>query len=147
MYLYCSEIKPDIVTGRHGIHFSNSARRIRKIESFVIMFLMAFITIGVVAALYVLRDVLTPIYKENAQSIVSVMNTVQIIIFNVINTNAAIYLTTRENHRTDAAYADHLTGKLFVFGFINTFSSFFYIAFIAGHLEAAPGTSNPGDTG
>jgi hypothetical protein len=91
-------------------------------------------TVGIVAALYVLKDYLDPIYHENAQSIISLMNTFQIVLFNYIYTLVATALTNYENHRTDQGFGDYLTAKLFVVRFINSFASFFYIAFIATYL-------------
>jgi hypothetical protein len=45
-----------------------------------------------------------------------------------------------ENHRTDTLYEDALIVKLFVFQFINSYSSFFFLAFIAAYL------TKPSDT-
>lgn len=42
----------------------------------------------------------------------------------------AIKLTNYENHRTDTDYEDSLIGKTFVFQFVNSFASLFYIAFM-----------------
>ena len=39
-------------------------------------------------------------------------------------------LTAKENHRTDTEYEDALISKLFAFQFVNSYGSFFYIAFI-----------------
>jgi hypothetical protein len=42
----------------------------------------------------------------------------------------AVSLTDKENHRTDTEYEDALISKLFAFQFVNSYCSFFYIAFI-----------------
>lgn len=44
-----------------------------------------------------------------------------------------------ENHRTDTDYEDSMIAKLFIFQFVNSYSSFFYLAFIAKYLP------NPAD--
>lgn len=111
------------------------------------MFFMTLITVGIVAALYVLRNVLIPYYGTNAQSIISIINTVQIIVFNMLYTEIAKKLTMYENHRTDVDYGDYLAAKLFIFRFINSFASFFYIAFIAPYVMTNDGTYKPGDMG
>jgi hypothetical protein len=59
------------------------------------------------------------------------MNAVQIGIFNVIYSDVARRLTDIENHRTDTSYEDSIIVKMFMFQFVNSYSSFFYIAFIA----------------
>jgi len=56
---------------------------------------------------------------------------VQITLFNIVYAARAIQLTDNENHRTDTLYEDALIVKLFVFQFINSYTSFFFIAFIA----------------
>jgi hypothetical protein len=40
-----------------------------------------------------------------------------------------------ENHRTDTQYEDSLILKQFVFQFVNSYASFFFLAFIAQNLE------------
>lgn len=47
----------------------------------------------------------------------------------------AVLLTDAENHRTDTAYEDSLIGKTFVFQFVNSFASLFYIAFVKQYAE------------
>ena len=138
---------PDIATGQVTLYFPAAKRRVRVVQSIIAMFFMTLTTIGIVAALYVLQDVLFPYYGTDSQSIVSILNAVQIIVFNQLYTSVAIFLTTRENHRTDDAYGDYLAAKMFIFRFINSFASFFYIAFIAPYLIPASGTFNPGDMG
>jgi hypothetical protein len=70
----------------------------------------------------------------------SVLNTVSITVFNSIYQIVAVKLTDSENHRTDTLYEDSLSVKLFVFQFINSYSSFFFIAFVAQHLPKPSGT-------
>eukprot|EP01035_Chromulina_nebulosa_P017328 gene17328-22872_t len=43
-------------------------------------------------------------------------------------------LNDRENHRTDTQYEDAMVSKIFLFQFVNSYASFFYIAFIAESL-------------
>ncbi|RYH14491.1 hypothetical protein EON65_33545, partial [archaeon] len=40
-------------------------------------------------------------------------------------------LSERENHRTDTQYEDSMIAKIFIFQFVNSYASFFYLAFIA----------------
>jgi hypothetical protein len=53
---------------------------------------------------------------------------------------AASYLNNWENHRTESEYEDALIAKLFFFQFVNSYSSCFYIAFIAQYMPAPPGS-------
>ena len=67
--------------------------------------------------------------------VVTLINTVQIIIFNFVYTTIAIIFTNHENHETDQNYINALVFKLFTFSFFNTFNSMFIIAFIKSSFE------------
>jgi hypothetical protein len=45
----------------------------------------------------------------------------------------AVKMTDRENHRSATAYEDALIVKLFLFQFVNHYSSFYYLAFV--HIQ------------
>ena len=49
---------------------------------------------------------------------------------NAVYGDMAISMTERENHRTDTDFEDALIAKLFAFQFVNSYASFFYVAFI-----------------
>jgi hypothetical protein len=49
---------------------------------------------------------------------------------NAVYGDMAITMTERENHRTDTDFEDALIAKLFAFQFVNSYASFFYVAFI-----------------
>lgn len=61
--------------------------------------------------------------------VVSLINAIQIFAFEPIFSRIAVALTDYECHRTDTDYEDSLTGKVFVFQFVNSFTSYLYIAF------------------
>ena len=128
---------PDIVTGERKTYFSYDAKRKRLMFSFFTVFLMTSVTVAIVISLYILRDYLEPSYGENAQNIVSFINSVQIGVGNYVYTILAKMLTDVENHRTVQAYGDYLALKLSLFKFINSFGSFFYIAFVAPYLTGS----------
>lgn len=44
----------------------------------------------------------------------------------------ASYLNSKENHRTDTQYDDNLIAKVFLFQFINSYGSLFYVALLQG---------------
>ena len=46
-------------------------------------------------------------------------------------TDIAAHLTDGENHKTDTDYEDALVLKSFIFNFLNSYTSLFYIAFLA----------------
>ena len=57
------------------------------------------------------------------------LNGVFIVVFNAIYRAVAVLLTDWENHRTDSQYENSLILKSFCFQFVNSYTSFFYIAF------------------
>jgi len=58
-----------------------------------------------------------------------VLNLVAILILDYCYSYVAVFLTNWENHKTASAYEAHLTFKIVVFQFVNTYSSLFFIAF------------------
>eukprot|EP01041_Mallomonas_annulata_P010589 gene10589-22100_t len=73
----------------------------------------------------------------------SIVNAIQIQIFNIIYSFIAEALVRFENHRTETAYEDSLIAKLFLFQFVNSYASFFYLAFIAHVLDECVLGSGP----
>lgn len=69
--------------------------------------------------------------------IASLLNAVQIQVLGMFYQKLAIYLNDRENHRTDTEYEDALISKTFMFQFVNSYASLFYIAFIKQYVESA----------
>jgi hypothetical protein len=61
---------------------------------------------------------------------------------NAIYSFLAMELTKRENHRTDTQHEDSLIAKIFVFQFVNSYASFFYLAFIARSFNDCPGDNH-----
>lgn len=114
------------------------ARLIAISQSIICTFICS--VIGVVAGIYYMRYVLQ---KQSlgpyASAVASAVNTVQITVFNYIYQRIAIKLTSAENHRTDTEFQDSLIVKIFLFQFVNSYASFFFIAFIAGNLDPIEG--------
>lgn len=61
--------------------------------------------------------------------ITSVANAAQIFCLESFFNDLAVKLNDYECHRTDTTYTDKLTEKIFIFQFINSFTSYLYIAF------------------
>lgn len=70
-----------------------------------------------------------------AGPICSSINAVQIQIFNFIFTSIATRLNDLENHRTQSDYESSLIIKTYVFQFVNSFFSLFYIGFFKTMTE------------
>ena len=118
----------------------------RYTESVIVVGAWILLVVGVVIAIYVVRMlVLAEPLGSNAASVASGMNSIQIVIFNILFTGVCKTMTEFENQRTDTQYEDSLIGKLFFFQFVNSYSSFFFIAFVAQYLERPDYLDDEGD--
>jgi anoctamin-10/anoctamin-7 len=108
---------------------------------------LILLVIGCVTSIYILRFHLYSSIGSNASIVASAINSVQITILNMVYGIVATHLTQRENHRTDTEYEDSLIAKTFVFQFVNSYASFYYLAFIAPYLPRPPQLSDTGVEG
>ncbi|CRL03590.1 CLUMA_CG016250, isoform A, partial [Clunio marinus] len=69
----------------------------------------------------------------------ALINLIIIMLLTKVYHRLAIYLTTIENPRTQTEYEDSYTFKIFVFEFMNYYSSLIYIAFFKGRFYDYPG--------
>ncbi|KAM6408234.1 anoctamin-5 isoform 3-T3 [Rhynochetos jubatus] len=69
----------------------------------------------------------------------SCLNFVIIMILNFIYERIAIWITDMEIPRTHMEYENRLTMKMFLFQFVNYYSSCFYVAFFKGKFVGYPG--------
>ncbi|KAM7023139.1 anoctamin-6 isoform 2-T2 [Passerculus sandwichensis] len=85
-----------------------------------------------------LRKYLTP---QTATSVTaSLISFVVIMILNIVYEKVAILITDFELPRTQTDYENSLTTKMFLFQFVNYYSSCFYIAFFKGKFVGHPGS-------
>jgi hypothetical protein len=123
------------------IKFYEDFKRRRMIfaQSLTVVALLIFLVIGVVVAIYVLRFALEPsIGVSSAQSVASVLNSVQIQVLNYFYLWIVTELSERENHRTETEFEDSMITKVFLFQFVNSYASFFYLAFVAPLIDQCP---------
>jgi anoctamin-10/anoctamin-7 len=131
--------RPSPVTGRMELFYP----RLEKYKHMTYTQTIITLFIGVVAvcivAIFFLKAFLleSPRDKEVAIGgtalggiIASLLNAVQIQIFNFLYGEISIKLNDIENHRTDTEYEDNLILKTFMFQFVNSYASLFYIAFL-----------------
>lgn len=129
------------VDGSEGyLHFPTSTRNKYVFQSSLAIFGLTCLVVGVVASLYTIKQELVKagVPVAEAQTYASVFNSVEIQATNLLYTFIANELTRRENHRTQAKYDDSLIVKIFVFQFINSFTSFYYLAFLSEVITASP---------
>ena len=124
----------------HELWFSERTRNTRMSIGFVISFALLVLVVFVVFQIFRLRKYLTDEWEgttkvKYATTITSVINAVQIAVFNILYQYLAHFLTNWENHRTQSAFESSLIAKTFLFQFVNSFNSLFYIAFFKSNQE------------
>lgn len=130
------------VDGKETLYFAPKEKVGRQFISQTIVAFFVLLVLGTVTSIYVIRFALQSQLGVGASILASVLNTIQITVFNMIYQQVAVKLTDDENHRTDTMYEDSMIVKLFLFQFINSFASFFFLAFIAQYVEAPHGTDS-----
>lgn len=122
------------------LYFPKSILLFRSIVSVNVIGTLIAIVLCIVASIFVLRIYLTSSSMfvvggvATGSIIAGLANAVQIQVLNAIYGNVAIALNDYENHRTDTEYEDSLIAKTFIFQYVNSFSSLFYIAFVKPYL-------------
>ncbi|XP_029016604.1 anoctamin-6 isoform X2 [Betta splendens] len=84
-----------------------------------------------------LKEYVTPQMATSVTA--SLINFVIIMILNTLYERVAIWITNFELPRTKTDYENSLTLKMFLFQFVNYYSSCFYIAFAKGKAVSYPG--------
>jgi hypothetical protein len=140
------ENKVSLVTGAAGeLYYPPDKRDATICASNSAVITMIGAVIGIVASIYLMRVYLVYGWNNNegphmtptnASTIASVLNAVLIQVSNFLYQKAAVNLTNAENYRTQTEQEDALTNKVFAFQFINSYASFFYLAFFAQQMEA-----------
>eukprot|EP00601_Ochromonadales_sp_CCMP2298_P007360 CAMPEP_0173208830 /NCGR_PEP_ID=MMETSP1141-20130122/22749_1 /TAXON_ID=483371 /ORGANISM="non described non described, Strain CCMP2298" /LENGTH=736 /DNA_ID=CAMNT_0014135355 /DNA_START=177 /DNA_END=2384 /DNA_ORIENTATION=+ len=129
------------IDGSKMLYFPSSVLAFRMGVSASTILLCIVAVLGIVAALIGLRlgltasDALVVGGVSTGSIVAGVTNAVVIQVLNALYSSVAIRLTEYENHRTDTEYEDFLIGKTFVFQFINSFASLFYLAFLKPYLQ------------
>lgn len=137
---FVGEEIPSPVDGSTILWFNPAHKARRIMASLVFVVFLLLLVIAFVAAIFVFRyfsqkgQSLAPMftwYGVNVSgALASVCNAIQIQVMNALYGSLAVKLNDYENHRTDTEYEDHLIAKTFLFQFVNSYASCFYIAFI-----------------
>jgi threonine/homoserine/homoserine lactone efflux protein len=123
------------VTGKPEVYYPQFYRTLRETFSQAMISILIFLVIAVIACVFAIRVLMA---KANfaiagvqmASIISSILLAIQIQILNAVFSDVALRLTNQENHRTDTEYEDSLIGKTFLFQFVNSYTSLFYISFV-----------------
>ncbi|XP_071532826.1 anoctamin-7-like isoform X2 [Panulirus ornatus] len=143
----CQERNP--ITGVREPSFPKSIRTKRIMAGVGLIFIMMSLVIIFIIAVIIYRVLVSiPLFRNDtlrsqAQAISSlsgaVVNFIIIMCMGRVYEKLAYRLTTWEMHRTQTEFEDNLTFKVFIFQFVNFYSSIFYIAFFKGRFVGYPG--------
>jgi len=124
------ENSTDPVTGHSVKTFSALKYFFLQFKSQVyIWFTLGLVLLSLVG-IFTLRSVLAAAAGNSVSVVVTaILNCVEIGVLNVVGNIMSHKLTDNENHRTPSDYENSLIVKNFLFKFVNSFSSLFYIAF------------------
>lgn len=124
------------------------SKMIRYSTAAVVILFMLCLVIGAVIGVIVYRIVIIAVFAKQeiisqrapllTTATASVINLIAILILNLIYKKLACALTNLEQHRTQTEWEDGFTLKMFLFQFVNYYSSIFYIAFLKGRLSGSP---------
>ena len=137
---YQGKLIRSYIDGRHLLYYPEREYRKKLAASTSIIISLICVVIGAVAGIYCMKFALSKKIGTYASTVTSIVNTVQITISNFLYTEVARKLVENENHKTQTLYQDSLIIKVFAFQFVNSYASFFFIAFVAATLVPDVGT-------
>jgi hypothetical protein len=109
-------------------YFPWHRRIVRFLFSQTVIWGLIAIVLGLVVSIFFLRQILRKLGTAGL-ILTSIINAVQIQVLNIIYGLVADKLNNWENHRTQSDWENALIAKTFLFKFINSYNSLFYIAF------------------
>jgi hypothetical protein len=134
------EFKYDEVSGKFKkIRNSSLWYKLKMTTSYSIAGIFVVIVVICVGGIFIYRGILKSKGETSGVYICAGLNAIQIRVMNIVYGKVAELMTNWENHETETQYSDNLALKLFLFKFINSYISLFYIAFIKSISEGCEG--------
>ncbi|XP_008286251.1 anoctamin-7 [Stegastes partitus] len=142
------------VTGAEEPYFPEKKRVNRTLTGCMVIIIMVAVVLMFLIAVILYRTILSiVIYKSDfsffnlsagriASLSGSVLNLLVILLLSRVYTALAHILTRWEMHRTQTKYEDMFILKVFIFQFVNFYSSPVYVAFFKGRFVGYPGNYN-----
>uniref|UniRef100_A0A6U4EFG3 Anoctamin transmembrane domain-containing protein n=1 Tax=Phaeomonas parva TaxID=124430 RepID=A0A6U4EFG3_9STRA len=133
------------IDGESILYYPPNEKFQKVVRSSIIIFTSVMLVLAVVGSIFAFRYALlisgNSLAEEYAPVAASVLNAISIQVLNYFYGSLADALTEEENHRTFDEFENALIFKLFAFQFVNSYSSFFYIAFLQQGIEGDCGTA------
>lgn len=122
------------IDGKEMLFFDSTHGSSKYVTVLFFFLLCAFAAAAVGGIYFIRRQYFNDWNSDLSQVGASVINAILILIMTAIGRLVARWLCDWENHRTDDEYEEAVVIKLFVFGFINSYTSFYYLAFGAKYI-------------
>ncbi|KAJ6656874.1 hypothetical protein lerEdw1_003205 [Lerista edwardsae] len=145
----CMEQNP--VTGVKEPHFPERDRLSRILTGSMAIILMLCVVMIFLVSVIMYRGIVSTMMYHTGNTVLmtqagnianissSMVNLVLILLMSQVYTSLAEKLTRWEMHRTQTQHEDAFTFKVFLFQFVNFYSSPFYVAFFKGRFVGYPG--------
>ncbi|XP_078266060.1 anoctamin-7-like [Rhinoraja longicauda] len=139
------------ITGANEPFFPKQDRLRRIFTSSMVILLLIIVVLIFLISVILYRTIISILMYESGNTIImatasriasfsgSVVNLIFILLLARVYTYLAHFLTKWEMHRTQSKYEDAFVIKVFLFQFINFYSSPTYIAFFKGRFVGYPG--------
>ncbi|XP_077205145.1 anoctamin-7 [Paroedura picta] len=139
------------ITGEEEPYFPRQNRFNRIVAGSMVIIMMIAVVVMFLISIILYRAIIAVVVSRSGNFLVvasasriasitgSVVNLIFILILSRIYLALAQFLTKWEMHRTQTMYEDAFTFKVFVFEFVNFYSSPIYIAFFKGRFVGYPG--------
>ncbi|XP_043917785.1 anoctamin-7-like isoform X2 [Protopterus annectens] len=139
------------ITGIKEPYFPEKDRLSRIITGFMVIIIMLSVVMIFLVSVIMYRGIVSMMMYHTGNTILmaqagnianissTMVNLVLILLMGQVYTALAEKLTKWEMHRTQTHFDDAFTFKVFVFQFVNFYSSPFYVAFFKGRFVGYPG--------
>ncbi|XP_077814252.1 anoctamin-7 isoform X10 [Macaca mulatta] len=142
---------PNPITGEDEPYFPERSRARRMLAGSVVIVVMVAVVVMCLVSIILYRAIMAIVVSRSGNTLLaawasriasltgSVVNLIFILILSKIYVSLAHVLTRWEMHRTQTKFEDAFTLKVFIFQFVNFYSSPVYIAFFKGRFVGYPG--------
>uniref|UniRef100_UPI00358E7897 anoctamin-7 isoform X1 n=1 Tax=Myxine glutinosa TaxID=7769 RepID=UPI00358E7897 len=139
------------ITGVKEPYFPGKDRLSRIITGSMVIILMLSVVMIFLVTVIMYRGIVSVVMYKTGNAVLmtqaanianissSMVNLILILVMGQVYTSLAEQLTKWEMHRTQSQYEDAFTFKVFIFQFVNFYSSPFYVAFFKGRFVGYPG--------
>ena len=136
---FSGEWKISPIDGKKYEYFSPQQKLLRAMLSQTVIWTLILVVIASVIAVFLIRTALQGDFGTYATAVITA---IQIQVLNIVYSTISKKLNDYENHRTDTEYENALIAKSFLFKFVNSYNSLFYIAWFKKYDKTVNGCTD-----